>query len=78
MFETISNFFLAIWSSIQSWVKLLGHAIMGLVDLFKAVPAALSVLTSSVSYLPAVLISFATLSISITVVYLILNREEGG
>lgn len=78
MLDMIKNFFdwivdivTSLWSFLESFFR-------GLTDLFRIVPQAISYLTSSLGYLPSTLIVFATLTISISVIYLIVGRNTGG
>lgn len=50
----------------------------GIGDMLKALPSTITFLTSSVGNLPPIVTVFAFLTITISVVYLIANRETGG
>lgn len=50
----------------------------GFIDILKCIPGVLSVLTSSIAYLPDVVQVFAILTIVICVLYLIVGRDTGG
>lgn len=63
---------------VESLFSFLGTLIDGLLNLIRALPTAISMLTSSVGYLPSTLAAFATLTITICVVFIILGREGGG
>lgn len=78
MLESISNglnWFIDIFQSLWSFIESLFR---GIADMLKALPSAITFLTSSVGNLPPALAVFATLTITISVVYLIANRETGG
>lgn len=50
------------------------HTIESLVNLFLHIPTYVSFLSVSISYLPTVILPFAIASISIYVVFIIINR----
>ena len=78
MFEAFSNFvnyFKDIISAIFAFVQSL---ITGLIQVFKAIPSAIQMLTQSIGYLPSTLAVFATLTITISVIYLVIGRDTGG
>lgn len=78
MLESIQNFFswfVGIFESIFTFIESL---LRGIGDMLKALPSAITFLTSGVGNLPPVVAVFATLTITISVVYLIANRETGG
>lgn len=52
--------------------------VTGILNLFKALPQTISLFSNSILYLPSTLSVFATLTITISVVYLVLNRDPGG
>lgn len=49
-----------------------------LITFIKLIPIGVGMLVTSVGYLPSILIVFATLSITISVLYVILGRGQGG
>lgn len=61
---------------ITSVVNLVIHTIESLINLFAHIPTYVSFLTVSISYLPNIIIPFAIASISVYVVYLVLNRGK--
>lgn len=44
----------------------------------RLIPYGVNMLITSVGYLPSILIVFATLSITVSVIYLVLGRGQGG
>lgn len=48
------------------------------IEIIKVIPGVLSVLTSAIALLPDVVTAFAVLTITISVIYLLANREQGG
>lgn len=78
MLESLSNFFdwfQEIFSSIFTFIKSILTAPL---EIFKIIPTVFSYLINSIGNLPTILISFATMTIVISVVYLIAGREQGG
>lgn len=59
---------------ITSVVGLLIHTIESLVNLFLHIPTYVSFLSVSIGYLPTMIIPFAIASVSIYVVFMIINR----
>lgn len=52
--------------------------IQQLLTFIKLIPVGVNMLVTSVGYLPSILIVFATLSITVSVIYLVLGRGQGG
>lgn len=59
---------------IKSLVQFLIHSIDSFLNLLFHIPTYVSFLTVSIGYLPSIIIPFAIASVSIYVVFLILNR----
>ena len=78
MLQTLANFFQWFWDILTSIYNLVGSLVKGLLNLIKALPSIISTATNAIGYLPSVLIVFATLTITISVVYLIVGRDTGG
>ena len=62
---------------VESLFQFLGTLIDGLLNLVQALPQAISMLTSSIGYLPSTLAAFATLTVTICVLFIVLGREGG-
>lgn len=73
--QNISQWFIDIFNSVWTFIESL---IKGIADLFSVIPQAVTYLTASLGYLPSSLVVFATLSITISVIYLIVGRNTGG
>lgn len=73
--QNISQWFIDIFNSVWTFIESL---IKGIADLFSVIPQAVTYLTSALGYLPSTLVVFATLSITISVIYLIVGRNTGG
>lgn len=76
-------------SFIVDWIKELSGTIggllqfllslvKGLLNLIQALPSYINQLTTCVGYLPGVLITWFGIGITVTVIFLILGRRDGG
>lgn len=65
--KSIMDFF----GTILDMVK---YLVTGLVQLFALIPQAFAMLTYSIGFLPSVLLAFASVAITISIVYLIVGR----
>lgn len=52
--------------------------VKGLLNLIQALPSYLNQLTTCVGYLPEVLITWFGIGVTVTVIFLILGRRQGG
>ena len=50
------------------------YLVTGLVQLFAMIPSAFAMLTYSMGYLPSVLLAFAAVAVTMSIVFLILGR----
>lgn len=64
----------SIVDAINSFFSLLIHTVGSLWNLIRHIPTYVSFLTVSIGYLPSIVVPFAIASVSIYVVFLILNR----
>lgn len=76
MLEWFQSFFSSIGDTIVSLVQFVVSIGQALFDLIKMLPTVISMLVSSIGYLPSMLALFATLSISISVIYLVAGRNN--
>ena len=65
--KSIMDFF----GTILDMVK---YLVTGLVQLFLLIPQAFSMLTYSIGFLPSVLLAFAAVAITLSIIYLIVGR----
>ena len=65
--KSIMDFF----GTILDMVK---YLVTGLVQLFALIPQAFSMLTYSIGFLPSVLLAFAAVAITLSIIYLIVGR----
>lgn len=55
-------------------LKFVEYLVTGLVQLITMIPSAFAMLTYSIGYLPSVLLAFAAVAITLSIVFLILGR----
>lgn len=65
--KSVLNFF----GTILDFVE---YLVTGLVQLLAMIPSAFAMLTYSIGYLPSVLLAFAAVAITLSIVFLILGR----
>lgn len=58
----------------ETLLDFVGFLIKGLVELLLLIPSAFTMLTYSIGFLPSVLLAFASVAITISIVFLIINR----
>lgn len=68
------EFFKSILNAITILFDLVSYLVTGLVQLFSMIPSGFALLTYSIGFLPTVLLAFASVAITISIVYLIIGR----
>lgn len=68
------EFFKSILNAVGTLLDLVKYLVTGLVQLFAMIPSAFSMLTYSIGFLPTVLLGFAAVAITLSIVYLIIGR----
>lgn len=58
----------------ETLLDFVGFLIKGLAELLLMIPSAFTMLTYSIGFLPSVLLAFASVAITISIVFLIVNR----
>lgn len=58
----------------ETLLDFVGFLISGLAELLLMIPSAFTMLTYSIGFLPSVLLAFASIAITISIVFLIVNR----
>lgn len=76
MFDWLKDYFTWLGIMIESLVSFLGNLISGLLDLLMSIPTILSFTTSSIGHLPSVVLPFAVAGITISVVLLLVGRQN--
>lgn len=59
---------------LMSLGQMIKYLVTGLVQLFSMIPSAFAMLTYSIGYLPTMLLAFAAVAITISIVFMILGR----
>ncbi|MCQ2744634.1 MAG: hypothetical protein MJ230_07590 [bacterium] len=78
MIEWFKQFFESIGSVLGDVFELLYSAIQGLLNFAKLTPKMVSILTDCISNLPEIFIMFATVGITISLLLLVLGRNDTG
>lgn len=78
MLETLQNAFQKISNFFDTIIDFLSSLVGGFINLFKTLPLVKSFASSAISSLPSFLLAFATITILISIVYLIVGRQTGG
>lgn len=58
----------------ETLLDFVGFLISGLAELLLMIPSAFTMLTYSIGFLPTVLLAFASIALTISIVFLIVNR----
>lgn len=58
----------------ETLLDFVGFLIHGLAQLLLMIPSAFAMLTYSIGFLPSVLLAFAAIAITVSIVFLIVNR----
>lgn len=68
------EFFKSILYAITTLFDMVSYLVTGLVQLFAMIPSGFALLTYSIGFLPTMLLAFASVAITISIVYLIIGR----
>ena len=61
-----------------SIIQLVVQLVFGIVRLLQIIPTAVMLLTESIGMLPSILVAFASVTITVCVIFIILGRDHGG
>lgn len=75
IFQYVVDFLGSIWNAIQAIFSFLMSVIRGLISLFAMLPKFITYVTSSIGYMPSMLAVFATATVAIAIVYLVIGRN---
>ena len=78
MLQWIQDFFTSIGNMIGGLLNLIVTAGQGLLTLVQMLPSLISDMSFAVGLLPTVLVTFFSISLTVTIIYLILGRGTGG
>lgn len=76
--DWIISFFQDIAQTLSGVVNFLVTLVSGLLTLIKMLPSLIADMTSAVGYLPTVLTTFFGISVTVTVIFLLAGRGQGG
>ena len=68
------NFFQGVFSFFNTILDMVTYLVTGLVQLFAMIPQAVAMLTYSIGFLPSMLLAFAAVAITLSIVFLIVGR----
>lgn len=68
------NFFNGVFSFFQTILDMVTYLVTGLVQIFAMIPQAVHMLTYSIGFLPSMLLAFAAVAITLSIVFLIVGR----
>lgn len=74
----IFDFFSQIAEFIGSLINLVIQLVQGLIQLLGLIPKMVTNLTTSLGALPSFLVAFASITITVSVIFIILGRQGGG
>ena len=77
MLEGIFGFFEWLATLLQIVIDFIVNLIENLIAFFQLIPSVLVFVGSAISYLPSSIMIFATVGITVSVMYLILGRDDG-
>lgn len=75
-FEWLSNMWQTVKDVVSSIFILVGNLVGGLFDFLKVLPNVITMLSSSIANLPDIVLPFATISITVAIVLLIIGRSN--
>lgn len=78
VFAGIAAFFDFLVTAIGSLCNLAISVVKGIIRLITLIPTAVEVLTVSIGILPSVLAGFASITITVCVIFLLAGRDQGG
>ena len=68
------EFFKSIINTISTLFDFVSYLINGHVELFSMIPSGFALLSYSIGFLPTVLLAFASVAITLSIIYLIIGR----
>ena len=77
-FNRISDFFSWFVDTAKALIAFVWTIIDGTLELLQLIPEATKTLIDSLNHLPPILLTFAAATITVSVIFLIINRNAGG
>lgn len=68
------HFFEGVFSFFDTILDMVKYLVTGLVQLFVMIPQAVGMLTYSIGFLPSMLLAFASVAITLSIVFMIVGR----
>lgn len=68
------HFFEGVFSFFDTILDMVKYLVTGLLQLFAMIPQAVGMLTYSIGFLPAMLLAFASVAITLSIVFMIVGR----
>lgn len=68
------EFFKSIINTISTLFDFVSYLINGLFELFSMIPSGFALLSYSIGFLPTVLLAFASVAVTLSIIYLIIGR----
>ena len=78
MLETLEHAFDKVSDFFNTVIDFISSIVGGFINLFKTLPLVKSFAASSISSLPSFLLAFASITVVISIIYLIVGRQTGG
>lgn len=76
IFNWIQEFIITCWNVISSVLSLLFSLVQSLFDIFSMLPTIVSMITSSIGFLPDMVMVFAVLSLTVSIMFLVVGRGK--
>ena len=77
-FGGIGKFFDWFITTVGSLINLVCSLVKGIIRLISLIPTAVETLTLSLGILPSILIAFASVTITVSVIFILVGRSSGG
>ena len=78
MLHAITDFFTWVVDTVKSLLEFVWTIIEGTLQLISLIPSATKTLTDGLTHLPTLLVGFATATITVSIIFIILGRSSGG
>lgn len=72
------KFFDWVVDTVSALIEFLWTLIKGLIQLISLIPTAVNLLTNAIGILPSIMVAFATATITVSVIFILVGRESGG
>lgn len=76
MLQWFQNYFVSIAATFEALISFLVSSSKAILDLVKLLPTMITITTSALGYLPGIVMLFGSLSIGVSIIYLIVGRNN--